>query len=49
MFRVHIYNHAAVCKAFALGTAISPTSNLQNPEKRTLKINYYIILKIIRF
>lgn len=39
MFRLHIFNHAAVCSAYALGTAMSPTLNLQNAEKRTLKMN----------
>lgn len=49
MFRVHILNHAAVCKASALGTAISLTLNPQNLEKGTLKINHYITLKILLF
>lgn len=43
MFRMHIFKHTTICKASALDTAISPTLNLQNPEKGTLKINYCII------
>jgi len=41
MFRLHIFNHVAVSIASALGTVISSTWNLYNPEKGTLKIKLW--------